>query len=197
MNTASYLDRLLLKYSNTFDIYKPYRIGARQFPAYGHFFSHNEKYILVQEANMWSADSYEHILFWEEDQITEEQIREAESLIRNEMERQLVRNGEKLPQKNHMSSLLTVILLGQKPLAREAAKRIGRFRFDKGYQFHIRGYCRGRMVAVTMDDRCVTVSPDMRSDKKMFREVFREVDEGREGFTTVCKNQGITCYMQE
>ena len=42
MNTATYLDRLLLKYSNTFNIYKPYRIGARQYPAYGYFFSDNQ-----------------------------------------------------------------------------------------------------------------------------------------------------------
>lgn len=197
MNTASYLDRLLLKYSNTFNIYKPFRIGGKQFSAYGHFFSHNEKYILVQEANMWSADSNEHILFWEEDEITKEQVIEAEELIRNEMETQLVRKGEKLPQKNHMSSLLTVILLGQKPLSKEAARRVSRFRFDKGYQFHMRGYCRGRIVAVSMDDRCVTVSPDIRRSKKMFREVFGEVEEGREGFTAVCKDQGVTCYTQE
>ncbi len=197
MNTATYLDRLLLKYSNTFNIYKPFYISGKQFPAYGYFFSHNEKYVLVKEANMWSADSYEHILFWEEDEITLEHIKQAEELIRNEMECDLVRKGEKLPEKNHMSSLLTIILLGQKPLCKQVAKRIGRFRFDKGYQFNLRGYTRGRIVALTMDDQGVTVSPDIRNSIKMFKEVFKEVEEGRDGFTAVCEKQGVTCYTQE
>ncbi len=197
MNTATYLDRLLLKYSNTFNIYKPFRIGARQYPAYGYFFSHNEKYILVQEANMWSADSYEHILFWEKEEITVDDIKEAEDIIRNDMETILVRKGESLPEKNHMSSLLTIVMLGQKPLSKEAAKRIGKFRFDKGYQFNMRGYCRGRIIAATMEDREVVASPDIKSSRKLFREVFREVDEGRDGFDAVCKKQGVTCYMQE
>lgn len=197
MNTATYLDRLLLKYSNTFNIYKPFRMGARQYPAYGYFFSHNEKYVLVQEANMWSADSYEHILFREEEEITEEHIKEAEEIIRNEMESELVRKGEKLPEKNHMSSLLTIVMLGQKPLSKEAAKRIGKFRFDKGYQFNMRGYSRGRIIAATMEDREVVASPDIKGSRKLFREVFKEVDEGREGFEAVCESQGVTCYTQE
>ncbi len=62
MNSADYLNRLLLKYSGTFDIYQPYMIMGREYPAYGYFFSHVEKYVLVRKANMWSADSYEHIL---------------------------------------------------------------------------------------------------------------------------------------
>ena len=49
--------------SGTFDIFKPYVIHGKEYPAYGYFFSHTEKYVLVREANMWSADSYEHILF--------------------------------------------------------------------------------------------------------------------------------------
>lgn len=197
MNTATYLDRLLLKYSNTFNIYKPFRMGERQYSAYGYFFSHNEKYVLVQEANMWSADSYEHILFWEEEEITEERIKEAEEIIRNEMESELVRKGEKLPEKNHMSSLLTIVMLGQKPLTKEAAKRIGKFRFDKGYQFNMRGYSRGRIIVATMEDREVVASPDIKGSRKLFREVFKEVDEGRDGFEAVCERQGVTYYTQE
>lgn len=197
MNTEKFLDRLLLKYSNTFNIYKPYRIGARQYPAYGYFFSHNEKYVLVQEANMWSADSYEHILFWEEEEITEEHVKKAQELIINEMEPTLVRKGEKLPAKNHMSSLITVVMLGQKPMSKETEKKIKKFRFDKGYQFNMRGYCRGRIIAATMEDKNVVASPDIKSSKKVFQEVFKEVEEGKEGFTAVCEKQGVTCYTQE
>ena len=60
---VSYTHLLLLRYSGTFDIYKPYFIDGKEYPAYGYFFSHLEKYVLVREANLWASDSYEHILF--------------------------------------------------------------------------------------------------------------------------------------
>lgn len=38
MKTADYLDQLLRKYSGTFDIYQPYVIHGKEYPAYGYFF---------------------------------------------------------------------------------------------------------------------------------------------------------------
>ena len=83
MKTADYLDQLLRKYSGTFDIYQPYVIHGKEYPAYGYFFSHIEKYVLVREANMWSADSYEHVLFITAQEVDQALIEEAEALVRN------------------------------------------------------------------------------------------------------------------
>ena len=85
MTTADYLDGLLLCYSGNFDIYQPYRINNKEYPAYGYFFSVVEKYILVREINMWSTRSYEHILFMEVDTCTEKTIEEASDIIKNYM----------------------------------------------------------------------------------------------------------------
>ena len=113
MEMAQYLDRLQLRYSGTFDIYKPYFIDGKEYPAYGYFFSHLEKYVLVREANLWASDSYEHILFITADKITEEHVKEAQDVIQNYMEPKLVRKGARVPEKDHMYSFLTVILLSQ------------------------------------------------------------------------------------
>ena len=81
MKTAEYLDRLLLRYSGSFDIYQPYTINGKEYPAYGYFFSYIEKYILVREINMWSTRSYEHILFMEVEECTEDVVSEASEII--------------------------------------------------------------------------------------------------------------------
>ena len=197
METSQYLDRLLLKYSNNYNIYKPYRIGASEYPAYGYFFSHNEKYILVQEANMWTMDSFEHVIFMEADEITDEKVEEAEKLITEYMEEQLVRKGEKYPGKNHMSSILTVILLGQAPMEKAVQKRIRKFHFDKGYKFHMRGFCRGRMAAVSMQDKSVCMSSQAKDMKSVLNDVFQDVEEQKEGFSAVCEQQGVVPFAQE
>ena len=90
METADYLNQLLRKYSGTFDLYQPYVIHGKEYPAYGYFFSHTEKYVLVREANMWSADSYEHVLFITAQEVDQALIEEAEALVRNYMEPVLV-----------------------------------------------------------------------------------------------------------
>ena len=81
METAEYLDKLLLRYSGSFDIYQPYVINDKEYPAYGYFFSCVEKYILIRELNMWSTRSYEHILFIEAEECTENILSEAEDII--------------------------------------------------------------------------------------------------------------------
>lgn len=197
METAKYLDRLLMKYSNTFNIYKSYRIGTREYPAYGYFFSRSEKYILIQEANMWAADSYEHIIFLQEEAIREQHVVQAEELIQGHMEEVLVRKGNKYPSRNHMSSILTVVLLSQKSIDRDVIKRIRKYHFDKGYLFHFRGYCQGRILAVGMEDKQVYACRCGKDCIPLLQGVFEEVIAGMEGFDAACKAQNIQVYKQE
>ena len=146
---------------------------------------------------MWSADSHEHILFWEENEVLPEHIDHAVEMIKGVLEEKLVRKGEKLPPSGHMSSLISIILLSQKSISSDVEKQVKKFRFDKGYQFNMRGYCRGRIGVVTMEDRKVTVSPDLKGSRKLLEEVFKEVEAGKDGFLTICEKQGIACYTQE
>ena len=127
MNTGDYLDQLLRKYSGTFDIYQPYVIHGKEYPAYGYFFSHVEKYVLVREANMWSSDSYEHILFIETEEVIPALIEEAYEIVREYMEPVLVRKGEDLPAPGHMYSYLTISIIAQKPLSKEMRKAVKHF----------------------------------------------------------------------
>ena len=166
MNCAEYLDRLLLKYSNSFNIYMPYNIGLKEYPAYGYFFSHNEKYVLTTDANMWTADSYEHIIFLIEDRITERTVEEAKHLISDYMEPDLVRKGAKYPDSNHMSSILTIILISQQAVDEQVHKSIKKYKFDKGYQFHFKGFSYGRIGLISIDNQEIITCKRMKKDRK-------------------------------
>lgn len=197
IKTADYLDRLLLKYSNDFNIYKPYRIGNREYPAYGYFFSHSEKYVLVKEVNMWASDSFEHILFLEAEQITEQDVLKAYELITRDMERELVRKGAEYPRGDHMQSVLTLVLLSNGDLDDKAVKLIQKFRFDRSYRFGMRGYCRGRIIAASMEKETVIASSQAKEMKKILLDVFEDVKSGKPGFAETCKEQGVTHFVQE
>lgn len=175
MKTADYLDQLLRKYSGTFDIYQPYVIHGKEYPAYGYFFSHIEKYVLVREANMWSADSYEHILFIETDTVDQALIDEAYSIVTDYMEPVLVRKGEELPAEGHMYSYLTISLIAYRPLSKEMRKAVKHFKFEKSYNFSIRGFSQAHIVCATMEDEKVYTNYVGRKAAKLYRDNFNNV----------------------
>lgn len=194
--TAGYLDHLLLKYSNTFNIYKPYCMDGKEYPAYGYFYSHNEKYVLVRKANMWTTHSYEHVLFMEAEDCTEETLREASGIIQDYMEPKLVRKGEKLPEPNHMSSYLNVVIICANGVNREIEKKIKHFHFEKGYNFNMRGFSQGTIICVSLADRHFISSYHGRTKKKIFQQVFADMEQERPGFDQVMKENGLTPYNQ-
>lgn len=197
MKNTDYLDRLLLRYAGTFNIYMPYKIHGKEYPAYGYFFSSVEKFVLVREANMWTTNSHEHILFITVEEASEDTLREVRSLLEDYMEPKLVRGNQKYPDKNHMYSYLTIAILSEKPLDRKLSKKIRSFKFEKGYLFNFRGFSQGRLVCASMADEKVVVNYQARQLKKLFKETFADVHAGKKTFSRQCEEEGIQPFRQE
>lgn len=196
VKTADYLDQLLRKYSGTFDIYQPYVIHGKEYPAYGYFFSHIEKYILVREANMWSSDSYEHILFIETQKVDQELIDEAFRIVTDYMEPVLVRKGAELPAEGHMYSYMTICLLAEQPLTKEMQKALKHFKYEKGYRFNMRGFSQAHIVCATMEDEQVYTNYAGRKSLKLYRDNFRDVAAGKPGFRQLLEDQNTEAFHQ-
>ncbi|MCI6714003.1 MAG: hypothetical protein MR523_03555 [Lachnospiraceae bacterium] len=196
MNTGDYLDHLLRKYSGTFDIYQPYVIHGKEYPAYGYFFSHVEKYVLVREANMWSSDSYEHILFIEAEEVIPALIEEAYEIVREYMEPVLVRKGEDLPAPGHMYSYLTISIIAQKPLSKEMRKAVKHFKFEKGYRFNMRGFSQAHIICTTLEDEKVYTNYAGSKSAKLYKQNFKDTKEGKPGFRQIMEEQKIEPFHQ-
>lgn len=192
-----YLDRLLARYSGTFDIYMPYIIGGITFPAYGYFYSHVEKFVLTRNTNMWSSDSYEHVLFMTKDTYTVEDVSKMKKLVLDYVEPQLVRGGEELPPPNHMYSYMSVILLSEKAPDKDVIKAVKRLSYDKGYQMNMRGYSQIQICLVSMEDEKVYHNFAASKKKKILKGIFKEIREGKIGFKALCEKQGIEPFKQE
>lgn len=182
MERADYLDRLLAKYAGTFDIYKPYSVKDKEYPAYGYFFSCNEKYVLMKKATLWAVHAYEHILFMDVEDITSETIKEAQDLVENHLE-PLVRKGNKYPEKDHMYSYLTVVIVAQHEPSKEVKKLISKFKFDKGYMFSLRGYSEGHLICAVMDSEKVYTNSRAKALVDTYKKTFDEVRKGAIGYS--------------
>ena len=196
MNTGDYLDQLLCKYSGTFDIYQPYVIHGKEYPAYGYFFSHVEKYVLVREANMWSSDSYEHVLFIETEEVNQTLIDEAYDVVSTYMEPVLVRKGEEIPAPGHMYSYLTISIIAQKPLSKEMKRAVKHFKFEKGYRFNMRGFSQAHIVCATLEDEEVYTNYVGRKSAKLYKKNFKDTKEGKPGFRQIMEEQKLEPFHQ-
>lgn len=195
--SEKYLDRLLARYSGTFNIYMPYVIGGITFPAYGYFFSHVEKFVLTRNTNMWSSDSYEHILFLPKDRVTVEDVAQMKRILLDYVEPQLVRGGEELPPPNHMYSYMSVILISEKTPDKDTVKAVKKLSFDKGYQMNMRGFSQIQICLVSIEEEKIYHNFAASKKKKILKGIFKEVKEGKIGFKALCEKQDVEPYRQE
>lgn len=182
MNAENYLDRLLAEYSGTFDIYKDYTIGGQTFAAYGFFFSDQEKFVVSQKANLWSVHSYEHVLFVKTEQADLQLIGNLKRIIKEHMEPELVCHGNKYPEKDHMYSFLTAIILSEKAPPAEVIEAVQKYKYERSFLFTIRGTTQGHMVLVDLENERVYTNKVSRKLKPVYEKIFQHVREGKPGY---------------
>lgn len=147
-------------------------MDQEEYPAYGYFFSHNEKYVLTREAKLWEADSYEHIIFMECQRVDREVIQKAKKIMTDHMESTLVRKGKKYPESNHMYSFLTIVLVANEEINRDEQKLIQKFRFEKTYLCNFRGYSRGRLIGIDLHSQKFYANPCSKILKNTYMACF-------------------------
>lgn len=173
MTSGEYMERLLPQYEAAFDLYRPYSIGGDTCEAYGYFCSHSEKYVLSREAKLWEADSFEHILFYSERRIDGSVLTRAVNILENVLEPEKVCCGGKNPEKNHMYSYLTCVLISEEKIDDGTVRRIRQYRFRKNYLFSLRGYSEGRIVAVDLANQKVFTNRAGKPMKKLYTGLLR------------------------
>lgn len=102
-----------------------------------------------------------------------------------------------MPEKNHMYSYLTFVFIVDQAPDPEVIRKVKKYKFEKGYQFNIRGYSSGRMVLVDISSEKVYTNDQARKGKKLFAETFEDVKKGKITFSQLCEKHEITPFTQE
>lgn len=153
MNSGEYLEKLLAEYSHTFDITRNYNLDGRDYPAYGNFYANNKKYVLTEDVKLWEANSYEHIVFAIEDKLTMDILDNYINLLEGVFEPLFVRRNKKYPERDHMYTYISALIICNKAVDKEIEKAIKKYRFEKSYLFSIRGWANARLMCVDLEKR--------------------------------------------
>ena len=182
MNHAcdDYLRELLERYKANFDITENFTLGDTVYPAYARFFSFGEKYVLKKEAKLWAIRSYEHVLFIKTKSINDNFINEMRKIIVEQMEPTLVLKGAKYPEKDHMCSYLSIVVISEKTPSEDIQKKLKRFSYDRGYLFNLRGHCEARIALACMDNEAVFTNRMGKELKVLLTNIFISLKRDKE-----------------
>lgn len=176
MTAAEYFNKLLPYYRAYYDMEEPYTLCETECLAHGHFYSHNEKYVLSREARLWESNSFEHVFFIERDALGEGDLKEMDRVIREHVEPVMVREGNPYPEKNHMYTYITFVFICNSPLEKEVVKFIKKYHFSRNYLFTFRGFCEVKVVAADVSDGKLYTNRSGASLIKLYKKLMKQQD---------------------
>lgn len=142
------LEKLLLAHEAWFDIYRDYEFQGRMFGGYAEFHTHGEQYVLVKRAKIWEVDSHQYIFFQTVDSLDEETLEDWTRFMVNEGIKKVV------PQENHMSSDIALVLIADSTNA-NVAKAVRKTRFRKNFKLGLEGWADLKLAVVDLSGNCV------------------------------------------
>ena len=175
-----YFKELLQRYRANFDITEDFALGEKTYPAYAKFLSIGEKYVLKKEARLWSIRAHEHVLFIKTESVDKNLLEEIRKTITDHMEPELVRRGARYPEKDHMCSYMSFVIVSETTPSEEVQKMIKRFHFDKGYLMSFRGHSEARIGCVCLDSETSITNYAAKELEPLFTNIFKALNKGKE-----------------
>ncbi len=158
------LEKLLEAYSGYFDIE---RKEEQDFPlvASCHFHVRSAKYVLLKKAELWSANSNEHVYIFSVPELTEEIYRACEKKA-YDLGMALIE-----PNKEHMYTYITAVFLCD-ACTGEAARLLKKCRIYKSFHFSLYGWMNFHTVLVRRGADTFPTNRSGRENAKLMKNIF-------------------------
>lgn len=172
MTGHEFMEKVLAAYQEAFDITRPFEVDGHRYDAYAAFNVTSAKYVLVEKAELWRANCYEHTFFSCCPSFGREELNAFDAEVREYIEPQIVRQGRGCMEKDHMYTFITGVFFSEEGISEELKKAVRKFKFFKNYRFGIRGYCEARLLVFDMKNRKVAGNRAARALVKGYRKSF-------------------------
>lgn len=149
MELSEYLKNIQNKLQGNFDLERDFTINDFEYDLYAKYNLRNERYVLTKKATIYAIENNEYSL-----------IKYYEDLNKKSIEiyiDTLIKSIDKLinPSKEHMSSIITgVILLNNIP-DNEIVDIVEKFKYQKGFAFGFKGWVDIRLLLVSLNEEFI------------------------------------------
>lgn len=165
------LDTLLATYSTYFDIE---RMDESELPlaATCHFHVRSAKYVLFKKAELWNANSNEHVYIFTVPELTADIYRQCEKTAYDK--------GMALidPDGNHMYTYITAVFLCD-TCTEEARKLLKKCRIYKSFHFSLYGWMDFHTVLIERGKDTFLTNRSGRDNAKLMKNIFMKKEKKR------------------
>ena len=164
MKLEEYLETLKRKYEAYFDIYPDYSILGRRLDLYACCHVRNEKFLATKKMVLGAWETNEYCLIeGHSTNIYAPQVQDFTAFLVNAA-------GELVkPHKEHMSSMMTGILVSEQGFDPEAIRTGKRFKHSRSFRFGLRGWYSACLLLVDLLSGQVYASPKGKEVMKSYQ----------------------------
>lgn len=163
MEFKKYKDSIKKRLSKNFDITEDYRYNDLTFDMYAKYNLRNERYMVMKSATIYAFENNEHCFLKYFDSLDLFSLDRFIDVLKD-----LVQFHVK-PDEEHMSSMITGIILTKGQIAQEILDKVKKFKYHKGFAFGLKGWVDIRLVLVCVGDEKVFTSKKAKKVGKFYQ----------------------------
>ena len=145
----NYLEIITKRLAPYYDIYRDQTVMGEKLDLMARFKMRNEKYFLLKQIKLFAYENHEIVLVRGEEQVTADRVKQFCTYLK-QAAGELVR-----PSDEHMSSVITGVLVATSGVTPEGQRIIEDFSYSKNFRLLLQGWCEVRLVAVDRTDHNV------------------------------------------
>lgn len=159
----NYLDVISKRLAPYFDLSKDEKVAGKDLDLVARFNMRNEKYFFLKKITLYAYENHETVLVRREDRITKDTAEKFCVYLKKAVTELVT------PDEEHMSSLITGVLVATDGITSEAQKIIESFRYSCNFKFLLQGWCDVRLLAVDLTTAEVYSNKTGRSVREAYR----------------------------
>ncbi len=144
MKHEEYIQNILKKFRRHFDIHESYIIGDYEFDFLAEFHERNEKYFASKKITLDAAENNEYCFF----KYLENMNKEYFFILSHILEEAI--SFLVKPTFEHMSTILTCVIISDKIANDGVIQNIEKYRFNKSFFLNLKGWIKIRFVLVDL-----------------------------------------------
>ncbi|HEY8363523.1 MAG TPA: hypothetical protein VIK77_11745 [Tissierellaceae bacterium] len=162
MEYKEYLDNIEKKLQRYFDIERDCTFNGYPLDLFAKFHFRNERYVLSKKFVVYAYENHEYIFIRRFDEINEIHLKEFTDFLINSIDDVIE------PDENHMSSVVTGVMVTDTKPSEEILETIKKFKYQKGFAFGFRGWVDIRLILVSINNNYIITN----KKGKEVREVY-------------------------
>ena len=143
----NYIDNVKRRLASSYDLEEGKLLGEKKLDLFGAFHLRTERYIATKKAVVYGMENHEYICLFHLDDLNQKKLEEYLNWMKTVVD-DIVQ-----PHKEHMSSILSLVLICDQAIDEQLHTTIKKTKFHKGYSFGLRGWVDLKLVVCSLRDQ--------------------------------------------